>query len=334
MRLTLRRTADLTFPGFRWWLAAAVVAADVTLVAAMLSHGVRVDEAANVPGQPRGTASPMPSVSPAPVGGGEFAAAASLPERPPAQWADGPAGLPTALPVSSYSPDVAVRATALGSCTEGGASLQLTTNAGRSWQDLAVPVRSVLRLRWTGEQSGWIVGANADCRLTLSYTDDSGRTWSKPGPTRGAWHRMGDAAARVVHAPTGNVPSPCRPGTAIVDVSAVTLYSSAVLCADGRISRTSDGGARWVTGQVPNALAIGFASPDVGYAVVPRTDTCAGLQTLATADGGRSWRLAGCVRDAAGPGFGMSFADPANGLLVAGDGVYRTTDRGTSWKLA
>jgi photosystem II stability/assembly factor-like uncharacterized protein len=242
---------------------------------------------------------------------------------------------PRALPMSVLTATTAARARDRGSCTKGGAAVQLTSNGGRTWRNLKTPVRMVLRLRWTGARSGWLVGANADCRPVMFRTIDTGRTWSRERSTRGAWHLLADPRVRRLHAPYRDVASPCAARVGLVDLAPVSLSTAVALCADGRTYRTTDGGGRWQRrGDVRNALAIGFGTDAAGFAVVPGGGRCIGLQVLASADAGRTWRPSGCVPGARGPVVGLDFADPVNGIFATGSTVYRTKNRGVTWSSA
>ena len=54
--------------------------------------------------------------------------------------------------------------------------------------------------------------------------------------------------------------------------------------------------------------------------------------TLATTDGGVTWRLRYSIPHALDL-YGVAFADPTHGWVVGDNGIYATTDGGATWKV-
>ena len=171
-----------------------------------------------------------------------------------------------ALPLEVVSATVALRAQP-GSCASGGGTLQRTTDGGRTWATLKVPATSILRVRSTSPSSFWLVGTSKGCVPELYRTADAGKTWATEAGTKNAWHPLPVPASGVVptqlHAPTGDVALPCAQGVGLVDLAGITLSDAVVLCADGTVFATADGGATWrARTAVPSSGALAAVSAD------------------------------------------------------------------------
>jgi hypothetical protein len=167
-----------------------------------------------------------------------------------------------------------------------------------------------------------------ECLAGLAQSFDGGDTWQSQFGTDGVWHLQGPGQADSVHAPQGDVPSPCAPGSTI-DLQ-VGLASSAVLCADGRVFTTGDGGITWqLAGQQPGARAIAYGSDDeVRLASVGLND-CDGVAVGPVGGNGDG----ACMSiETSGP-LGMAFLDQI-GVLVSEETVWRTEDGGATWSAA
>ena len=100
----------------------------------------------------------------------------------------------------------AVRAVG-GDCDSGGAVLTLSDDGGKTWREVDVPARSLLRVKAVSATEAWVVGTDTSCKPRFIRTTDGGRTWVTKVSTAGAWHLL-PAPSRRLHAPTGNVDSP------------------------------------------------------------------------------------------------------------------------------
>lgn len=299
-------------------LVAALVVLDVVLVAAAVTH--RASPAA----------APM-----APVG--LPSEAASLPASQSASQPASPAAPVEpmrAAPLDVAADGTALRAVSAGSCPAGGARLQWSADRGARWTNIATPARQVLRVQVAGGGVAWLTGADQRCQLQLWNTTDSGRTWTL-GDVSGAWSLLTQAAATQLHAPGGLVRSPCARGANAVDLAGLTVASAAMLCSNGNLYSTADGGTTWQpVGTWPLARAV--ANDPSGQVLIlrPGAAGCTGLEVDSAARGSAAGRLA-CVaqasRDAAA---GMAFTSNGSGLIVVGAATYRTDDGGRSWRPA
>jgi hypothetical protein len=225
-----------------------------------------------------------------------------------------------------------------GTCL-GGAALERTTNGGRTWRPLDAPAAAILDLRAAADGSVQVVGADERCRTQVWTSTDQGETWSGPAPASGIFARLPDTA-RSIATPTGTVKNPCPDrDVAPVSVEEISANEAAVLCLDGQVVTTSDGGATWTeVTAVGGAQALAFEGPRLGWVLVRDGGRCPGYEARITQDGGAIWQLGGCVF-AALPADerllpSLSFATTEEGLADLDGETYVTGDGGPTWQLA
>lgn len=244
------------------------------------------------------------------------------------------AGSGRALPVDLAADGTALRAVAPGSCSAGGARLQWSDSGGARWRDVTSPARQVLRVQVAGGGSAWLAGADQRCQLRLWNTADGGRTWTLGDPV-GAWSLLAQPSASQLHAPTGLVRSPCATGVATVDLAGLSETNAVLLCSNGNLYATQDGGSTWRPAATwPGARAV--AADPTGQPVVLRSGVagCAGVELdRGTAPASRG-RLA-CIA-MANPDMvvGMAFTSSGGGLIVTAAATYRTDNGGRTWRPA
>jgi hypothetical protein len=258
--------------------------------------------------EPSATESPRPTDDVEPTDDGSAQAGLPLRERP----------------VDALSATAAVRALA-GECEAGGGLIELSTDGGSSWVPVTTPADQVVRVSWAAEDDLWFVGASQpDCVPAFTRSADQGVEWEAPSSSDGAWHLLPERGATQVHAPDGDVDSPCRgDGLEIESVSADEAY---LLCANGDVELTRDAGASWESvGGDPGAVALGLVG---GTPVLARAgvEGCDGLSVGALDEGEPA-----CVDGAPGRRVGLAFAGQA-GFLLAGPGVWTSADGGTGWQ--
>ncbi len=107
-----------------------------------------------------------------------------------------------------------------------------------------------------------------------------------------------------------------------------------VLCTDGSVYRTTNGGATWQQRTaVPPAGALTAVSNEMLWvASLQPSAGCTGMSVLRSADGGATWRPAGCAPGAVTSGaVGLSFVNDSVGMLWDGTDVWTTGNGGSTW---
>lgn len=246
--------------------------------------------------------------------------ATTPPTPPPAEVTPGSGAL---LALSDGG--TVVRA-APGACpATAPATIQASTDGGRSWVTARTDAAQVLALGSAGGGGLWAVGADSACRpIELTSTDD-GRSWQR-SPAGAHWSLSPDREATQVVGPGFVTDVGCVPRS----LAAVGAAHAMVACADGRIRSTGDSGARWVAApHVGGAVAAAMVDRAVGYALAAAPG-CP-VQVLVTRDGGASWTPAACV-----PGTGPQAISAAGSRIVvqAGRALWLSADAGRTWSSA
>ncbi|MDQ1625598.1 MAG: hypothetical protein QOJ49_1096 [Actinomycetota bacterium] len=292
------------------------------LVAALVGFAVRnpapPDETVNL----RSTLAPtVPPSTPAPTSTGSSSPAPSSPSAV--------APVERVLLSGTTRTGATLRALA-GDCDSGGAVLERSLDGGQNWATVTSPLPGLLRVRALSATEAWLVGTDKDCNARFSRSTDGGRTWKTKTATTGAWHLLPLDASQL-HAPRGNVDSPCAGGTETIDLAVTNDVTAAVLCQGGQVHVTRDSGATWKkAGVVTGASALAFADLSVGFAAAPGRDSCNGTRVSQTLNRGATWKARGCVEGAA-DGVALAFLSKTVGLLTTVQDTWRTTDAGHTW---
>lgn len=241
---------------------------------------------------------------------------------------------PLRVMVAALDRTTAWRAT-VGTCKDGGSAVQITTDGGKTWSRGSSPARAVTRIQPLAAGRGFVLAAGQDCGAGQYTTTDRAQSWTGPGSTKGAWGRKPDSAQEV-YTPADPSARPCPTGD-VVDLARSSAQDAQVLCQDGTVRQTADGGQTWQdAGQVEGALAIANRVEGnhlVGYAA--RTaDGCAGVQLVRIAT--TQPEVLSCVevslRGAAGR---VALSTPrAGGWLLVGDRTFTAAADLTTWKAA
>jgi len=176
--------------------------------------------------------------------------------------------------LDAASPDAVWRATA-GSCPEEVGTIERSTDGGATWTPLGAPA-ALLRLNAEDETSAFVVGrASPDCATSFWSTGD-GETWTEsPQNTSAAWHLLDKGG---VATPGGALRTPCPQP---VDLAPVSGTAAGLLCSDGAVLTTADGGTSWTpSGQVAGGLAIGRVGEE--YLVAAVRPECDGVYCRGT----------------------------------------------------
>ncbi|WP_152190672.1 hypothetical protein [Georgenia satyanarayanai] len=274
------------------------------------------------PGVDGGAPEVAPSASPAEAAEGE----------PPAKRE------PVELPTPSEQPDrrepaerIIVGADAatawraeVGDCSDP-ATLERTSNGGESWEELALDLAPVSRVRVLGPQTLFAIGGAADCEPTYLSSSTAGSSWlSNDQYLEGSWYLIPSDRATMA-TPAGTVAAPCE----AVDLAALDATDAALLCRDGDLALTSDGGASWEETEAPiTASAIGVR--DGGFILAGAHESCDDdVAVVLTTVDGAALDDTSCVDAGDGP---LAVSGGPDALwLWAGDATYVSTDGGQSW---
>ena len=228
-----------------------------------------------------------------------------------------------------------------GTCL-GGSTLERTTDAGATWQKVKPPAAEVLSIDAESSTVLRVVGADDSCEAGLWNSVDGGIDFNGPSPTAGLWFRQ-PATNDEIQTASAVVKNPCPDkDVAVVELEAVSSTDAAVLCPNGTVKRTEDGGEKkWIdAGAVQGeAVALAWLTPEMGWVLQKGVDACPGFQVLGTTDGGATWLPRGCVGDAesVAPGSlrpSLSFSDPLIAMASLDGSVFTTKDGGTTWTLS
>ncbi|MEP7334109.1 MAG: hypothetical protein ABI692_18710, partial [Terracoccus sp.] len=226
------------------------------------------------------------------------------------------------------------RATA-GQCRGGGGAIQTTSNGGATWAKGASPARAIVRVQPLAGRIGFADAAGADCVLKEFTTNDEGRSWQGPQPVDGGWARqLGDS--KLVVTPKRLNSRACGEQE-VLDLARVSSTQAQVLCLDGGVKRTNDGGASWSqAGQVPDGLSLATrvkSGSTLTYAARVSA-TCPGIEIVQMMAPGSDPKRVSCVsapgRAAAG---GVSLSTPSGaGWLAVGDETWVAGADLRQWK--
>lgn len=297
---------------------AALLVLDVVLVAAALQVGASDPVAAGA----------LPARAPGASGSATGTAGPTTPTPGTAAPTPGTAA-PLTRVVVAVSADTAWRY-ARGTCAAGGASLEITTDGGATWEPAETPFRATARVRVRPDGSAFAIGAATEsCTLRFRGSAADGTTWGSPTPVTDAWYR-GIADPRVVGTPSGGTSRPCGDRD-VLDLG-VTDTGAVVLCEGGGLLR-SPTGSSWTSQAAAVPQAVALATAPSGQVLLVRT-AAAGCAGLAVVDAARPDTVTGCAATgtvAPAPGTVSLSVVAGAGWLVVGDAVFRSTDSGDTW---
>lgn len=216
-----------------------------------------------------------------------------------------------------------------GTCADGGSTVAVTDDGGKTWQPRVAPFDVTVRLRVRDNGSAFAIGADGDCKARFRQSDDQAQDWDTSAAVPGVWYRDPKDAA-VVGTEARTKAKPCD-SAGVVDL-AVDDDSATALCGDGTIL-ASRAGREWsLEATVDGALAIALAGDrTLALVTVPE---CAGL---AVVDAAKPEEVRGCAPADLGAVSAGQLALAGKGATVwvaAGSAVLRSSGDLAEWTTA
>ncbi|MGC5629543.1 WD40/YVTN/BNR-like repeat-containing protein [Georgenia sp. Z1344] len=228
--------------------------------------------------------------------------------------------------IASASGDVAWRAI-VGSCEAPG-SVELTTDGGATWSPADVGgLAPVSRLKAITPAAVFAIGGvDPNCSPTYAGSVDGGNNWEQaPELAQGSWY-IDPSDRAVLGTSVGEVDAPCE----VAGLAGFDDNAAALLCTDGSLTVSNDGGASWTTAaEETNAVAIGLTLQ--GYVLAGSDEECAGTQIWTAGVEGDTAPV-GCAEDVQTEA-GQTAVSGAGGAmwLWADDETLVSTDGGSTW---
>lgn len=219
----------------------------------------------------------------------------------------------------------------VGECTNPG-SIEFSTDGGQNWTPSTAfddtSATQILRILPANGGPTFVVALNEECAPQLYSTANSGSTWNGPLSAVGTWY-LDPASPSTLGAPGGAKTIGCE----ALGLSPVTDRQVAVLCADGSVITTNDGGTTWAEPvAVDGITALSYSRQNL-LAVANGDEICSGLQILNLGTNGSMEQLSCVEMDIGSAGAGdMALAQSGNNLVLwAGDNQLISTDGGQTW---
>ena len=228
--------------------------------------------------------------------------------------------------------DGAIGRAVTGSCNDGGAKVELSTDGGASWTEVTPELDVVVRVSVVSADEATVVGATSDCESVTTYTtSDGGGTWAE-GDGANTWHAALDGGPEIYSPYGGTSAVPCAEGEGVGAVSMLTNDHVIALCDDGPVQVSTDAGGTWEhVGDLPGATAVDFISDTSGLGAVPNGEGCEnGVAVMRTEDGGVSWESSGCL-ETSDTGAAHISASGEAAYIALGTSTWASEDSGASW---
>ncbi|GAB3442348.1 hypothetical protein GCM10027517_19300 [Phycicoccus ginsengisoli] len=216
-----------------------------------------------------------------------------------------------------------------GSCDKGGATLELTTNGGKTWGPRSAPFDVIVRIRVRDDGSAFAVGADKGaCTPSFKQTSAVSADFGAGVSAKDAWYRD-PRASDTVGIPPGKRGKPCG-SVDVVDL-AVVDSGTQVLCADGKLLSSKTGSSWRTVTTAEGALAVAIDGSGDSYLVTPSVDGCKGLAVVAS---GSPTKAVGCVEtdlESVEPGTVALSLTPDRAWLRIGDEVRTAKSDLSGW---
>ncbi len=211
--------------------------------------------------------------------------------------------------------------------------VEVTADAGATWEAFEAPaVSAVQRVSAGADAFVSLIGLSVEgCAPAYERSFSGGAAWeAAPDELAASW--FVDPANRAgLHAPSGDRAAPCG---AVVQLAVIDENSAAVLCEDGAIHATVDGGVGWLPpASVPGVSAITADAASYRVAVLNQNG-CTGAQIIelpVTEAGFAPGAPGACLVATAAAGDVALAAGENVTWLWAGDALARSENGGATW---
>ncbi len=279
--------------------------------------------------RPAGTAGETPAAKPT-VEATETTAPTAEPTAPPEAQ---PAVAPTRV-LAALDGTTAWRASA-GACPATQATAELTTDAGATWvpsnASTDTGASAILSINAIdADEASMVTLAAPDCAPQLVGTFVAGAQWAAYPDRLGANWYVNPADRATVNSPAGSFPAPCA---SVIAVAPRSDTVAGVLCAEGAVVRTGDGGATWGP-PIAAPGAVHLSVTGEGYILLAANQpNCAGAQVSSTTEApDGAITPVGCREAAFNPGEAVIASAGDTVWLWAGETVSKSTDGGATWQ--
>ena len=211
-----------------------------------------------------------------------------------------------------------------GACTASSVTLQHTSDAGATWQQLAPtglgtgPCKATVR--FADAQHGFIAAFDPNGSPLVYRSADGGRTWT-------ASQRFADPPGFTTKIGGGTTLAVGRIGS-FGTTLLVTAFPTNPATGTSYVYRSTDGGATWTyASKAPNQYQ------DVAYVTAARwLQISSPGDSKETTDGGGSWHAFTTTYSQAAPTApAVTFGDAQVGYATVRGAIQRTTDGGATW---
>lgn len=219
----------------------------------------------------------------------------------------------------------------VGECNDPG-NIEFSTDVGETWFPSPsfeeTSATQVLRILPGNGGTTFVVALNEACTPQIYSTVDNGITWNGPLSAVGTWF-LNPAAPSALGAPGGAKTIGCE----AVGISPITDRDVGVLCSDGSVLVTENGGATWSEpGYIEGITALAYSKQNL-LGLADRDELCPGLKLvkLEPDDGvdGISCVEVDPQIVAAGE---VALAESNSSLILwAGDNQYISVNGGQTW---
>lgn len=223
----------------------------------------------------------------------------------------------------------------VGACPATQATAELTTDAGATWTpsnaSTDTGASAILSINAIdADEASMVTLATPDCAPQLVGTFVAGAQWAVyPDRLAAQWY-VNSADRATVHSPAGVFPAPCA---IVIAVASRSDTVAGVLCAEGTLVRTIDGGASWGVA-TPLSGGVSLSASADGYILLAAGQpNCAGAQVSSTPEApDGAITPVGCGEAAFNPGEAVIAGAGDTVWLWAGDTVSKSVDGGATWR--